>query len=66
MPKLKTSKSASKRFKISSKGKMMRRRVNAGHFNAKSTGGERGHKRGSENTNASNDKDLANLFPYSI
>ncbi|MEK7616386.1 MAG: 50S ribosomal protein L35 [Patescibacteria group bacterium] len=64
MPKLKTSKSASKRFKISSKGKRMRRPVNSGHFNAKDSGTERRKKLGTINTNASNENDLANLFPY--
>jgi len=64
--KLKTSKSAQKRFKVSSKGKMMRRPVNSGHFNAKDSGAERRKKMGTINTNASNDKDLANLFPYNF
>ncbi len=42
----------------------MRRPVNSGHFNAKDSGTERRKKLGTINTNASNENDLANLFPY--
>ena len=64
MPKVKTSKSASKRFKISSKGKLMRRAVNTGHFNAKDSGNQRQAKRGDQQLNKANNKDVANLMPY--
>ncbi len=65
MPKLKTSKSASKRFKVSGKGKLMRRPVNNGHFNAKSTGSERQRKRGMSSLSKANHRDIDNMMPYS-
>ena len=62
--KLKTSKSASKRFKVSGTGKLIRRPVNNGHFNAKSTGSERQRKRGSSPLASANYRDIDNLMPY--
>lgn len=64
MPKLKTSKSALKRFKVSAKGKLMRRPVNNGHFNAKSTGSERQRKKGVSSLSKANHRDIDNLMPY--
>ena len=64
MPKLKTSKSASKRFKVSGTGKLMRRAVNAGHFNAKQTGNERRGKRADQQIAKANLKDIKNLFAF--
>ncbi len=65
MPKLKTSKSALKRFKVSGKGKLMRRAVNSGHFNAKDNGNERRRKRTNSALGKANLKDVKNLMPYS-
>lgn len=59
--KLKTSKSAAKRFKVSANGKLMRRPSMAGHFNAKATGSQRRTKRGREQLNRANNKDVKNL-----
>ena len=64
MSKLKTSKSALKRVKLSSRVKMSRRPTNSGHFNAKDSGAERNRKGGDLNMNASNLKDMEHLFPY--
>ena len=64
MPKLKTSKSASKRFKISSKGKKQRRHVRLNHFNARQTGSARRDKRGPQPLAPQNEKDIKNLMPY--
>jgi large subunit ribosomal protein L35 len=62
--KLKTSKSALKRFKVTSKGKMEHRHTRMNHFNAKQTGSSRRNKRPQETLAKSNDKDIKNLMPY--
>lgn len=62
--KLKTSKSALKRFKISSRGKFHRRSVRMNHFNAKQTGATRRNKRADKLLSKSNFKDIKNLLPY--
>ena len=49
MTKLKTKKSILKRFKITSRGKILHRPVHQNHFNAKEGGGQTRHKRGFEN-----------------
>lgn len=45
MPKLKTRKSVAKRFKITSKGKVMRRRSKQNHFNARADSNQKRTKR---------------------
>lgn len=62
--KLKTSKSASKRFKISSKGNIRHRHVRMDHFNAKDTGSMRRGKRPQKSLAKQNEKDIKNLMPY--
>ena len=62
--KLKTSKSASKRFKISSSGKKQRRHVRLNHFNARQTGSARRNKRIALPLAKQNEKDIKNLMPY--
>ncbi|MEK7154203.1 MAG: 50S ribosomal protein L35 [Patescibacteria group bacterium] len=62
--KLKTSKSARKRFRFSSKDKIQRRRVHMNHYNAKESGGERRDKRTQRPLAKSNEKDIKNLMPY--
>jgi len=62
--KLKTSKSALKRFRVTSKGKMQHRHVRMNHFNAKDTGSMRRHKRPQELLAKQNEKDIRNLMPY--
>jgi len=64
MSKLKTSKSARKRFKKTSSGKILRRPVNAGHFNAKDNGNERRAKHGDKPMSKANLKDVENMMPY--
>lgn len=63
--KLKTSKSASKRFKLTKKGKVLHRSPNMNHFNAKDTGAERRNKRGQRSLRPANFADIDNLLPYS-
>ena len=62
--KIKTSKSALKRFKISGTGKVSRRHVKLNHFNAKADGSQRRDKRGSKALAKANEKDIKNLMPY--
>jgi len=62
--KLKTSKSALKRFRVTSKGKMEHRHTRTNHFNAKQTGGTRRNKRAQETLSKPNNKDIKNLMPY--
>ncbi|PIR76654.1 MAG: 50S ribosomal protein L35 [Candidatus Magasanikbacteria bacterium CG10_big_fil_rev_8_21_14_0_10_42_10] len=45
MPKIKTKKSISKRFKLTSTGKIMKRRDGQDHFNARQTGKKKRNKR---------------------
>jgi len=63
--KLKTSKSAKKRFKMTTKGKALHRSPNMNHFNAKDTGAERRNKRGQRSLKSQNFADIKNLLPYS-
>ena len=62
--KLKTSKSALKRFKITGGGKFKRRHVRINHFNAKDSGSARRGKRGQFSMAKQNYKDVKNLMPY--
>lgn len=62
--KLKTSKSALKRFKFSGTGKVMRRPISQNHFNALDTGKETRGKRGTQQLAVQNKKDIKNLMPY--
>jgi len=62
--KLKTNKSALKRFKIGKK-KMMRRRVNQNHFNARDTGEETRSKRGYKQLLGADERDMKKILPYS-
>ncbi|MBI2058015.1 MAG: 50S ribosomal protein L35 [Candidatus Yanofskybacteria bacterium] len=62
--KLKTNKSALKRFKIG-KNKIMHRRVNQNHFNARDTGEETRSKRGYKQLLGTNEKDMKKILPYS-
>jgi large subunit ribosomal protein L35 len=64
--KLKTSKSAKKRFRITSTGKVRRRAVNVNHFNAKDSGNERRRKRPSKGLNKSLEGNILGLFPYGL
>lgn len=62
--KLKTSKSASKRFKISANGKKQHRHSRINHFNARQDGSARRNNRGQETLAKQNEKDVRNLMPY--
>jgi ribosomal protein L35 len=62
--KLKNSKSALKRFKISSKGKLQRRYAGIDHFNARNSGNERRQKRQQTFLTGKEGKDIKSLMPY--
>ena len=62
--KLKNSKSASKRFKISATGKKQHRHSRINHFNARQDGSTRRNSRGQETLAKQNEKDVRNLMPY--
>lgn len=62
--KLKTSKSARKRFRVSGKGKMMHRHARMNHFNARESGNTRRLNRPQEELANQNKKDIKNLMPY--
>jgi len=62
--KLKTSKSALKRFKVSAKGKLFHRKPRQNHFNAKDGGTLKRNKRKQNEVMKQNMKDVENLMPY--
>ncbi|MBI2062709.1 MAG: 50S ribosomal protein L35 [Candidatus Yanofskybacteria bacterium] len=62
--KLKSSKSALKRFKISSSGKKQHRHSRINHFNARQDGSARRNNRGQDVLAKPNKKDIRNLMPY--
>ena len=64
MHKLKTNKSALKRFKISKK-KIMHRPVHQNHFNAKDKGEETRSKRGYKQLFGTDEQDIRKILPYS-
>lgn len=63
MSKLKTNKSALKRFKIT-RHTMEHRPVKQNHFNAKDTGKETRNKRGYLKVPASDQKNMKKILPY--
>lgn len=65
MPKIKTHKSVAKRFKITKKGKMMRKKGGQNHFNARESGNVTRAKRRLQKTNKTMSKPLKPLIPYS-
>jgi len=64
MPKLKTNKATQKRFKITRKKKILNRRANQNHYNAKESGNEKRKKRGKKLTDKTNYKLIRSKLPY--
>jgi large subunit ribosomal protein L35 len=64
MPKMKTKKSALKRFKITATGKVMHRPMHQDHFNAKATGKHRRLKRRWLELKGPEAKAIKKLLPY--
>ena len=64
MKKLKTKKSAAKRFKITSTGKILHRPMHQDHFNAKETGKKKRLKRRWLKVTGAEAKMIKKLMPY--
>ncbi|HCM45653.1 MAG: 50S ribosomal protein L35 [Candidatus Yanofskybacteria bacterium RIFCSPLOWO2_02_FULL_45_10] len=64
MSKIKTNKSAAKRFRVSGKGKLMRRPVKQNHYNARDTGNETRRKKGYKGLTKDEDKNIRKVLPY--
>jgi len=64
MPKLKTHKSISKRFKITKTGKVIKHTSGQGHYNSRETGNVRRNKRSDVTFNKSMGKHVVQRMPY--
>ncbi|MAG44419.1 50S ribosomal protein L35 [bacterium] len=64
MPKIKTRKSASKRFKISKSGKVLRKKIGQDHFNVKESGKKTRKKRKQQKVVKSDLNRIKKLLPY--
>ena len=64
MPKMKTNRSAAKRFKINKKGKVKRARSNKGHILTKKSGKRKRHLRKSAVVPKAEARTLRKLMPY--
>ena len=64
MPKIKTHKATSKRFKITKTKKVKQRKAGQDHFNARESGKTKRNKRRDINTDKSLDKTIKSLMPY--
>jgi len=65
MPKIKTHKATSKRFKITKKNKIIRRQAGQDHFNARESGTTTRKKRRDVLVSKSDVKNIKKLMPYS-
>ncbi len=64
MPKLKTNKSAAKRFRFTKKGKIKKRNANRGHILSKKTRKRKRHLRRTGYVSAADAKRIRRLLPY--
>lgn len=64
MSKLKTHKAASKRFRVTKSGKLMRRSTGQDHFNSRDTGAKTLHKRRDKETAKRDERNVRSLMPY--
>lgn len=64
MPKLKTKRSAAKRFKMTKSGKLKRSKANRSHILTKKSPKRKRQLRKSAITDASNEKNMKKLLPY--
>jgi large subunit ribosomal protein L35 len=63
MPKLKTSKSAAKRFKVTKKGKLMRKRAYASHIMTKKSAKRRRNLRKAKTVDSTDARRIKRLLP---
>jgi len=64
MPKIKTHKAASKKFKITKKKKVTRRKTGQNHYNSKETGKAGRAKKGDHRLPRAEEKNVLNALPY--
>ena len=64
MPKVKTRKSAQKRFRITKQGKILRKKTGQDHFNIKESGRKTRKKRGRANLAKADKKHARRMLPY--
>lgn len=65
MPKMKTKQAVAKRFKITKKGKVMKRTGGQDHFNARESGRVKRNKRRDAQIAKADQKNIKKLMPYS-
>lgn len=64
MAKLKTHKAASKRFRVSKRGKLLRRSTGQDHFNSRDPGSKTIHKRRDKEAAKRDERNVRTLMPY--
>jgi len=64
MPKLKTNRSAAKRFRMTKTGKIKKRKANRGHILGKKTRKRKRHLRKSDYLSKAEEKRVRRLLPY--
>jgi len=65
MPKIKTHQSIAKRFRVTKKGKLMKKKAGQDHFNARESGNITRAKRRTQKVDKTISKQLKSLMPYS-
>lgn len=65
MPKMKTKQAVAKRFKITKKGKVLKRTGGQDHFNARESGRVKRNKRRDAQIAKADQKNIKKLMPYS-
>ncbi|MCX6743626.1 MAG: 50S ribosomal protein L35 [Candidatus Parcubacteria bacterium] len=64
MPKIKTHQSIAKRYKVTKKGKLMKKKAGQDHFNARESGNITRAKRRTQQADKTISKQLKSLMPY--
>lgn len=64
MPKMKTNRSAAKRFKLTGSGKLKRNKANKSHILTKKSAKRKRNLRKSTTTDSSNVKNMKKILPY--
>lgn len=64
MPKVKTNKAASKKFKITKNKKVLRRKTGQNHYNSKETGAEGRRKKGDVRLFKADEQNVLKALPY--
>ncbi len=66
MPKIKTKKSISKKFKITKNGKVLRRSTGQNHYNSKESGDVTRSKKKDQRLTKGDEKNVLKALPYQI